>query len=48
LGGLDAAHVWHGDIQNDDIGFGCLRPFHCLAAICGFTDHLESRLPLQE
>ena len=42
-GRLDAVHLRHADVEEDDVGFQRLHHRHRFAAVGGFTDDHELR-----
>jgi len=47
VGCLDSVKVWHGDIQNDDVGPHCLGQRHGFPAVACLADNLEVLLLLK-
>jgi hypothetical protein len=47
-GGLDAVHVGHGEIQDDEIGLESPSFFDCLDTVDGLAANFKTRLVLQE
>ena len=43
LNGFDAFHLRHGDVHEDDVGFGALVLSNCGAAVAGFPGELSAK-----